>query len=70
MEPIDWHVEDGDEIPPAVADAAARGVPIVAHVREDAAIDAWAAELLEECATVVRYAKRPRSTVASITSRS
>jgi hypothetical protein len=55
-EAIDWHVSDDGRIPAGVADAAARGVPIVAHVREDAAIDAWTAELLEECASVVRYA--------------
>jgi hypothetical protein len=65
MHPIDWHLDDDGTIPPAVADAAARGVPIVAHVRDDAAIDAWAAELLEECATVVRYSKRPRPSAAS-----
>lgn len=68
--PVQWDVADGNTIPPAVAEAAARGLPIVAHVPDDAAIDGWAAELLEECCAVVRYAKRPRASVASIVSRS
>jgi hypothetical protein len=67
---VDWHVTDGGGIPPAVVEAAERGVPIVAHVAQDAPLDAWAAELLEECATVVRYAKPPRSSAASMASRS
>lgn len=68
--PIQWEVADGGTIPAAVADAAARGLPIVAHVPDDAAIDGRAAELLEECCAVVRYAKRPRARAASIVSRS
>jgi hypothetical protein len=52
---VTWHVEPGAPIPTDVADAAVRGVPIVAHVHNDAAIDGWAAELLESCSAVVRY---------------
>jgi hypothetical protein len=68
--PIQWELDDEGTIPVAVAEAAARGLPIVAHVPDDAAIDGWAAELLEECCAVVRYAKRPRSRAASIVSAS
>ena len=53
--PLDWHVDAGGGIPAEVAAAAARGVPIVAHLAPGAAIDGWVAELLEECAAVVRY---------------
>ena len=52
---IEWHVAPGVGIPADVQAAAARGIPIVAHVRVDAPIDGWAAELLDECVTVVRY---------------
>jgi len=52
---VEWRLGAEAAIPAEVADAAARGVPIVAHVARDAAIDGWAAELLEECAAVVRY---------------
>ncbi|HEX8084185.1 MAG TPA: hypothetical protein VF529_07830 [Solirubrobacteraceae bacterium] len=53
--PLEWHVDADAGIPDAVVAAAARGVPIVAHVSAGARIDGWIAELLEECATVVRY---------------
>ena len=49
---VEWQVGEG--IPPEVSAAAARGVPIVALVPPGAAIDGHAAELLEECAAVVR----------------
>ncbi|HEX8205643.1 MAG TPA: hypothetical protein VF587_06260 [Solirubrobacteraceae bacterium] len=49
---VEWHVEEG--IPPEIAAAAERGVPVVALVPAGAAIDGHAAELLEECAVVVR----------------
>ncbi len=55
MHPVDWHVSDDGTIPEAVADAAIRGRPIVAHLHDDAPIDALAAELLEQCSSVVRY---------------
>ena len=51
---VEWRVGDDSHIPPEVSAAAARGVPIVALVPADAAIDAQAAELLEECAAVFR----------------
>ena len=51
---VEWRV--GEEIPAEVSAAAARGVPIVALVPPGAAIDGHAAELLEECAAVVRGA--------------
>ncbi|HEX8122791.1 MAG TPA: hypothetical protein VF549_16175 [Solirubrobacteraceae bacterium] len=54
-ESVTWHVEREAAIPPDIADAAARGVPIVAHVPRDARIDGRVAELLDECAQVVRY---------------
>jgi hypothetical protein len=55
-EHVEWHVHrEDDRVPEAVADAAARGVPIVAHVPRDAPLDGWMAELLEECAAVIRY---------------
>lgn len=54
LSPVQWHVTPGVGIPAEVAAAAADGLPIVAHLRKDAPIDAWAAELLEECAAVVR----------------
>ena len=53
-EHVEWHVGHDSRIPPEVADAAARGVPIFAVVEPGAAIDGHAAELLEECASVVR----------------
>ncbi|MDQ3740257.1 MAG: hypothetical protein M3389_04855 [Actinomycetota bacterium] len=53
--PVLWHVGPDGAIPDDVAAAAARGLPIVAHLGRDASIDALAAELLEECAAVVRY---------------
>lgn len=66
--PVEWHLDAEGGIPAEVAAAASRGLPIVAHVGPDARIDGWAAELLEECAAVVRYgANRPRSSVSSIT---
>ena len=52
---VEWRVDHDSPIPAEVAAAAARGVPIVAIVPAGAAIDGWAAELLEECAEVVRY---------------
>jgi len=55
---VEWRVDDGDGIPPEVSAAAARGVPVVALVPEDAAIDGPAAELLDECAAVIRGAER------------
>ena len=65
IRPVQWDVGEGTTIPAAVADAAARGLPIVAHVPDDAAIDGWAAELLEECAQVVRYVRDPRARALS-----
>ena len=53
--PVDWHVRPDASIPPEVAAAAAEGLPIVAHLSVGAFIDGWAAELLEECVSVVRY---------------
>ena len=52
---VEWHVCGDGHIPAEVADAAARGVPIIAHVARGVPIDGFIAELLEECATVVRY---------------
>ena len=52
---IEWHVAPGVGIPADVQAAATRGIPIVAHVRADAPIDGWVAELLDECAAVVLY---------------
>ena len=52
---LEWRVGRDSSVPPEVADAAARGVRILAIVPPDAPIDGWAAELLEECAEVVRY---------------
>jgi hypothetical protein len=54
-DPLEWHVAPDGPIPAEVAAAAERGRPIVAHLRGDLAIDGWVAELLEECASVVRY---------------
>jgi hypothetical protein len=54
-ETVTWNVDREAAIPPDVAEAAALGIPIVARIARDARIDGWAAELLEECATVVRY---------------
>ena len=54
-DPVQWHVSPEGAIPDDVAAAAARGLPIVAHLRRDAPIDGLVAELLEECAAVVRY---------------
>lgn len=51
---VEWRVGDDTQIPPEVTSAAARGVPIVALVPAGTAIDGQAAELLEECAAVVR----------------
>ncbi len=51
---VEWRVGDDSQIPPEVSAAAERGVPIVALVPEGAAIDGHEAELLEECAAVVR----------------
>ena len=51
---VEWLVDRDSRIPSEVAAAAARGVPIVAIVPSDVPIDARAAELLEECAAVVR----------------
>jgi hypothetical protein len=51
---VEWRVGDDSEIPVEVSAAAARGVPVVALVPEGAAIDGHAAELLEECALVIR----------------
>ena len=51
---VEWRVGEDPEIPPEVTAAAARGVPVVALVPEGASIDGHAAELLEECAAVVR----------------
>ncbi len=51
---VEWRVGEESGIPPEVTAAAARGVPVVALVRDDAAIDGHAAELLDECAAVVR----------------
>ena len=50
---VEWRVDD-EQIPPEVSAAVARGVPVVALVPDGAAIDGHAAELLEECAAVVR----------------
>lgn len=55
LDPVEWHLGAEPGIPVEVAAAAERGAPIVAHVPADANIDGWAAELLEECAAVVRY---------------
>ena len=52
---FEWRVGRDSSVPPEVADAAMRGVPIRAIVTKDVPIDGWAAELLEECAEVVRY---------------
>lgn len=54
---VEWRVDDS-EIPHEVSAAAARGVPIVALVPDGVAIDGHAAELLEECAAVIRGAAR------------
>ena len=54
-EPVEWHIRADPVIPAEVAAAAAHGVPIVAHLSPGAFIDGWAAELLEECVSVVRY---------------
>ena len=51
---VEWRVGEDPEIPPEVTAAAARGVPVVALVPAGASIDGQAAELLEECAAVVR----------------
>ena len=53
--PVEWHVGRDAGIPAEVAAAAERGDPIVAHVPRGAPLDAWAAELLEEHASVIRY---------------
>ena len=55
ISPVEWHVGLDAGIPAEVAAAAERGLPIVAHVPRGAALDHWAAELLEECASVIRY---------------
>lgn len=55
---VEWRVGDESDIPPEVSAAAARGVPIVALVPDGAAIDGHAAELLEECAAVIRGTAR------------
>jgi hypothetical protein len=54
-DPVTWHVDREAAIPPDIAEAATLGIPIVAHVAPDARIDGWVAELLDECAEVVRY---------------
>jgi hypothetical protein len=51
---VEWRVGDDPQIPPEVTAAAERGVPVVALVPAGTAIDGQAAELLEECAAVVR----------------
>jgi hypothetical protein len=48
-ESVTWHVDREAGIPPDVAEAATRGIPIVAHVPADAPIDGRVAELLDEC---------------------
>ena len=53
--PVQWHVRPDGTIPDDVAAAAERGLPIVAHLPPDARLVSWVAELLEECAAVVRY---------------
>ena len=53
--PVEWHLRPDAAIPAEVAAAAADGRPIVAHLSRGAFIDGWAAELLEECVSVVRY---------------
>ena len=57
---VEWHVGHDSRIPAEVAAAYERGVPIVAVVADDAPIDAHAAELLEECAVVVRGDYEPK----------
>ena len=52
---LEWRVGRDASVPPEVANAAQRGIPILAIVPKDAPIDGWAAELLEEYAEVVRY---------------
>jgi hypothetical protein len=51
---VEWRVGEEPGIPPEVSAAAARGVPIVALLPEGEPIDGHAAELLDECAAVVR----------------
>ena len=53
--PVEWHVGREPGIPPEVAAAAEWGLPIVAHVPRDAPFDGPVAELLDECASVIRY---------------
>ena len=57
---VEWHVTHDSLIPAEVAAAYEQGVPIRAIVPAECPIDGHAAELLEECAVVVRDGYEPK----------